>query len=110
MAKELLDFDLNSGIAYYTEDADDKIIVRSEQDLEPLLDHCSRVRNEGLKDQGIKENWWHYCYLPHSVALEMMKKGINPYPRNDDKTATRRFFQEINTNYPYLKVTHKHHH
>lgn len=110
MARKLLDFDLNSGLSYYTEDSDEKIIVRSEQDCQTLLDHCSRVRNEGLKDSGIKEGWWHYCYLPMSVALEMKQKGINPWPRNDDVTGWRRFFQEINTNYPHLKVTHKHHH
>jgi hypothetical protein len=110
MAKKLLDFDLTSGLSYYTEEAEEKLIVGSYQDCEPLLDHCKRVANAGLKDQGIKEGWWHYCYLPHGVALEMIKKGINPYPRNSDKEGWRRFFQEINTNYPALKVTHKHHH
>lgn len=109
MAKQYLDFDNNSGLVHYTEEADGKTRVGSYQDYQPLVDHCERVRNAGLKDQGIKENWWHYCYLPMGVALEMMKKGINPWPKNDDKAGQRRFFNEINTNYPYLKVTNKHH-
>ena len=39
--------------------------------------------------------------------MELRKKGINIFRM--DKAQERRFFQEINTNYPYLKVTERHH-
>lgn len=108
MARELLDFDLNSGLSYYTEGDGDKISVRSEQDCSVLLDHCSELRATGKHDKASKDHSMRmFCYLPNGVALEMMKKGINPYPGNDDHVGWRKFCHEINTNYPMLKVTDK---
>lgn len=99
--------DPNSGLSYYesTEPGTDRTIVRSEQDVQPVLDLAKEQRATGERDKGIMGHMKHYCYLPLGVMLEMKKKGINMMrPTNKD---WERFFQEIEMNYPYLKTTEK---
>ena len=97
----------NSGLKYFesTEPVTGKTIIRSEQDVQPVLDEAARQRATGERDKGIAGHMKHYCYLPNGVALELLKKGINMQrPQNGDWA---RFFKEIETNYPYLKTTEK---
>jgi hypothetical protein len=87
------DYDPETGIAQITQ----------VQDVEPLMERAKLSRNNGLRDHGIKESWFHYASIPMTVALEMRKKGIDVFSGRD----IDRVLQEINTNYPYLKFTEK---
>lgn len=75
------------------------------QDVQGLLDYNQKVRNAGAADQGIKANWWHYASIPLTVVMEMRSRGIDLFKAQDMK----RVLEEINTRYPYLKLTDKRH-
>lgn len=102
---EFLHTDPSSGLSYYTsqEPVTGKTILRTEQDVKPVIDHAAVQRAEGTRDKGICGHMKKYCDLPMSVILDLKKKGINMLrPQPGD---WRRFFQEIETNYPLLKTT-----
>jgi hypothetical protein len=81
---------------------DQEYKINRTQDVEPVLDWTKAVANEvGMNREDIKRGWWLYAKLPAIVILQMRAKGINVYDQNDQK----RMFEEINTNYPYLKTT-----
>ena len=82
-------------------------VIRTEQDVEPLLTRNAELANTGAKDGGIKQDWWHYADLPPVVQLELKQKGIDIYSK--DPTMIKRMFREINANYSRFKVTHKKH-
>ena len=101
---EFFDYNKTNGMRYDTEDDnDEKIIVRASQDIEPIVDHMKEKQKKG--DTGIKRSYWHYCSIPTVVEVELRKKGINIY----NKHQTKELLREINTNYPYLKATRRHH-
>lgn len=81
------------------------ITIYQEEDVEPALDICKAAANEGVTDHGIKSGFWHYCHIPDTVVMELKKKGIDITKKADH----RKMFDEINANYPYLKVTAKTH-
>ena len=81
-----------------------KIQIRTEQDVAPLLDYTSALRNEGIKH--VNGAWIrHYAIVPMTVILELRQKGIDFY--NPDHA--RRVHIEIETNYPNLKVDNMRH-
>lgn len=80
-------------------------VVEHVQDVQPLIDRNRELINTGATDAGIKKGLWLYASIPLTVVVELRNKGINVYNREH----RRRVFQEINTNYPYLKTTHKTH-
>lgn len=73
------------------------------QNVQPVLDLAHRVRVDKVTDPGIKAGFWHYCTIPTTVQIELLKKGIDIGKANDFP----RLFAEINTNYPHLKMTEK---
>jgi len=95
--KSFFDYDELSGVA----------TIREEQNIQPFVDYATKVRNSGLTDKGIKEDWWKYCIIPTVVQLELLNKGINIL--DPDPDVLKRAFKEINENYPHLKLTEKHH-
>ena len=100
---EYLHTDPNSGLSYYTKEEGDRGIIRSVQDVEPVLKRAAEQRASGERDKGIMGHMKHYCYLPNAIALQLREKGINMMnPRAED---WRKFFIEIETNYPKLKTT-----
>lgn len=102
---EFFDYNPNNGMVYHTEDSDgDDLILRSSQDVEPILNHINEKRKRN-DDKGIKRGFWHYCTIPTHVELELRQKGINIY----NKHQTKELLKEINTNYPHLKVTRLNH-
>ena len=103
--KKLLDYDELTGLAYYTEDDDGRTILRSEQDCAAVLKETMERRNSGSGDNKIAGHMNHYAEIPNGVALELLKKGINIW--NLRREEFPRFAQEIETNYPHLKVTNK---
>lgn len=103
--KKLLDYDEVTGLAYYTEQQEEKTILQSVQDCSRVLEHTKEKRLTGSGDKKIAGHISHYCDVPNGVALELLKKGINIYNLRAEDFP--RFAQEIETNYPYLKVTEK---
>jgi hypothetical protein len=100
-----LDFDPETGIRhdFAYDEMTGLATIRTMQDVEPLLKYTREMAASGAKDKGIKGGWWMYAKIPAVVELEMRKKGI----RLTDPDATKRIMQEINENYPHLKVTEK---
>jgi hypothetical protein len=105
MAAEFFDYDPHTGVQYLTEQDGDITVVQRMQDVQPLLDKNKAIANSGLADGGIKEGWWHVCDIPPVVWLEMKKIGLDIFTRDDGEFT--RCLQHIQTNYPYLKTTHK---
>ena len=106
---EFFDYDPLTGVTTtfdYDEDTDMAILTDT-QDVSPILEYAKKIRNDGLTDKGIKEDWWRYCIIPTVVQLELLKKGINIMSPDTDQL--KRAFKEINQNYPYLKLTEKKH-
>jgi hypothetical protein len=75
-------------------------IIRTE-DSQPYIDNAKASANEGLHREDIKKGWWHYAHITPIVQLQMYAKGI----RVGDPDHADRVLQEINTNYPHLKMT-----
>lgn len=80
------------------------ISITTVQDVADALDILAAKRNdpEAWK-KGVKESFAHYATITPVVEMELKKKGINIY----DKNCSKRLMQEIEQNYPYLKVTEK---
>ncbi len=103
--KQLLDYDADTGVAYYTEEDGGTIGLLTEVDAEPMVEQNKIARNEGLYDQGSPEGMHKYCDIDDVLIAAMLKKGINIL--NPSPTDWKRFFQEIETNYPFYKCTNK---
>lgn len=89
----------------YDEETGD-VRLFSSADVQPALDYAAACRNDGLKDGGIAESWWHYAMIPPVVMLKLRaEKGLICGKPDHAK----RIIEEINTNYPHLKVTQKNH-
>lgn len=87
----------------YNPDRDEHIITTHE-DVSGLLEALKHKRNTAA-EHGKVEEWAHYCSIPNTVIIELKNKGIDIF----DKNCTKRLLAEINTNYPWLKATNKHH-
>lgn len=107
MAKEFFSYTPDTGITYYTDydEATDKMVLRAEADVEPLLDYCAKLRNENVYSP--KDEFFHYAKIPPIVQLQLLKKGINIF--SGDPAMAKRARQEIEVNYPYIKTTHAKH-
>ena len=81
------------------------LTVAKAEDVEPLLDRNAEIRNTKAADAGIKKGFWLYASIPTTVQYELLKKGISIFNKHHRK----RLLDEINSNYPYLKTTTKHH-
>lgn len=88
----------------WNETAQEYSIIRS-ADVEPLLDYANTARNElGVNREDIRKGWWLYASIPPIVQLQLRAKGINI----SDPDHQKRMIQEINENYPHLKMTTGH--
>ena len=86
----------------------DKLYITNEQDVNPILDSATDLRNnEGYSQRGIKNDQWHYARIPNGVMLEMKQKyGVDMLAKSIDWPAVLKC---INTHYPWLKTTTKTH-
>jgi hypothetical protein len=104
--RELLGWNADRGCWYEAEfDDDGTVHIETLQDIEPVLERIQAKRDSGYIDRGIKKSWWHYATIPAEVELELRKKGINMY----NKDQTNELLKEIDENYPKLKNTYKKH-
>lgn len=107
MAFEWFDYDPITGVTEYVDfSADGKTFsIRQEQDVKPYIDFAKFLSNTQATDGNFRKEGWLYAIIPPVVQGQMFKKGINIL----DKTHTKAVVKEINTQYPYLKTTHRHH-
>lgn len=106
MAKEFFDFNPITGIVHYIEEDGEAIVVRTEQDVEPVVESAKRLANAGARDSGIKANWWHVADIPPAIWLEIKQKYHCDIFTGDDNEFDR-FLKIVERDYPYLKTTHK---
>jgi len=104
--REWFDYDPLTGVTEWYEEADGKISIHTEQDVEPILNYTRALANEGLSDDAWKKSGAAvYAVLPAVVLGQLAKKGV----RFLDQNHVGRVFDEVNQNYPWLKTTTKHH-
>lgn len=85
---------------------DKGVAIHYEQDVQPLIDHCKTLRNDGLTDGGIKRDLWHYACLPPVIIMKFRNEyGIDVFNRNHYP----KLFRLLNTEFKYLKTTEKRH-
>ncbi len=105
---ELLKYDPLTGVSTYFDfdDESGKTIITKHQDVRPVLDYAAEVRNAGNWNRRLADDYGeHYAIIPPIVEMELMQKGINIH----DPNCTKRLLEEINANYPYLKLTGRNH-
>ena len=69
-----------------------------------MVERNKIARNEGHYDKPV-DGWTKYCDIDDVLIVRMLKKGINILrPTNSD---WKKFHQEIETNYPFYKVSNK---
>lgn len=102
----LFDFDPQTKISTFFDydPISDKVHLTYNQDVSKILDDAKERRSQA-KPKGKVESWAHYAVIPAIVEMELAKKGL----KLNDKNATRAIIREIETNYPYCKVTDKVH-
>lgn len=101
-------YHFNNASGCYTEiedTSDGGLILRTMQDVKPVLDHIQRRRDSGYVDRGIKKDWWNYATIPMSVVVKMRTEGYDIF----NKEQTQECLRHINQHYPYLKNTYLHH-
>lgn len=105
---EFIDYDPLTGLRYLADfHPDGGFTFRTEQDVEPFLDYTQKLRNEGVHDNGVKGEFFHYAKIPNVVALELRKRGLNLY--SPDETMQKRIRQVIEAEFPYCKTTYLKH-
>jgi hypothetical protein len=104
----LFDYDPVTGISQHFDydPVSEQIHLTSSQDLTYFLEQLKQKRdNPDAWKKGVKQSWAHYATIPAVVELQLKKKGIDIYNPNQ----TKELLKEINTNYPFLKVTNARH-
>ena len=104
----LFDHDPETGITEYFDydPITDQVLMTYSQDTSAMLDTIATARNNPDNwNKGVKESWAMYASIPPVVQMELMKKGLS-LDRKDDMKA---ILKEINTNYPFLRLTDKWH-
>lgn len=108
MSKRILDFDPLTGVTNVFEynSLTDVTTLMGYQDVEPILEMNNQLRNDAdYSKKGIKNEMWHYAKIPNIVQEALLRKGINM----DNKDHAKKFFQVLESEYPYLKTTTKVH-
>ena len=103
---QFFDYNPSTGVTEYFDydEETDKATITYEQDVSKLLKWCQENRDDpSVWKHGVKENWALYAKIPAVVQIELRKKGIDVNNPDHSKAV----FREINTNYPYLKMTTK---
>ena len=111
MSKLLLNHDPISGITEYMDvsHGGDVIRVVQEQDVTPIVDFATRLRNDdAFSSAMLKSGQAHYARIPHEVESEMKAKHNVWWEDKNDKDH-RKFFSLLNKHYPVFKLTQWNH-
>jgi hypothetical protein len=84
---------------------DGKMIVKSEQDVEPHLDYSRALQNAPeYAKQGIKNNFQHVCHIPNTVLMQMKTEhGFDGFKANAKELVA--FLRKHRDKYGYLFTT-----
>jgi hypothetical protein len=109
---EFFDYHPHNGVleTFDWDETNQRAIIHHKSDLEMFFARNAEARNTGACDKGLMEGgkeFHFYASLTPIVQIELRQKGIDIYSK--DPTMIRRMFAEINKNYPYCKMTAKHH-
>jgi len=104
---EILDYDPVTGITHYFDfdEATGEAHIRSEADIEPVLEYNKKVANANIDAAGIRQSWWTYAKIPPIWFLKFRARGF----KLDGSDDTERLLAEINTHAPALKCTQLNH-
>lgn len=109
MAFDFYSYDPLTGVKtlYDYDEENDLAIFRREEDISGLLKVAAETRatNTPMNYMGQDEKWWPEAMIPATVMSDLLKKGID-VGRLEGRDATA-LAREIETNYPYLKLTEK---
>lgn len=94
------DYDENEGKAYFRQSGDHEAFFRRNAEL-----RATKATDRGIMESG--KEFHFYCSIPPVVQIELKNKGVDIYSK--DPAMIRRMFDEINTHYPWCKVTDKVH-
>lgn len=100
----LFDYDALTGVTqYYDYDpVNDAHSITSTQNIDAFLELLKQKRNDPEAwAKGVKQEWAHYASIPPVIEMALRKKGIDIFNPHQ----TKELIKEINTNYPFLKVT-----
>lgn len=76
--------------------------ITSVQDVSAFLDEMKRRRDDpDYWKKGVKEEFAHYATIPAIVEIQLRKKGIDIYNRDQ----TKEIIKEIEQNFPFCKAT-----
>lgn len=102
----IFDHNPDTGVTEYFDydESSDVMSITAVQDVTGILEAVKSKRDdpEAWK-KGMKESFVHFASIPPVVEIELRKKGLSLYRKDDYK----RIAQEIEQNYPYLKTTEK---
>ena len=104
--KRLLDYNpiTREALWFDYQASDDRMVLRHEQDVSPIIDEATAARNDtDYSRGGIRDDWWHYARLPNIVIIDMKQRfGVDLLaPKVDWKAALK----IINREYPAFKMT-----
>lgn len=108
MTRRVLDHDPLTGVTtYFDYDANDQMTITETQDVSQILRaNAARRADTEFTKNGIKEDWWQYARIPITLLTKWKQEhGIDFNDKND----LPRIIALINTEYPQLKTTEKHH-
>jgi hypothetical protein len=109
MAFEFFSYDPLTGVKtlFDYDEEKDLAIFRREEDVSGLLKVAAETRARGPTSylNTDDEQWWPQAMIPATVMAELLKKGID-VAAMEGRDATR-LAQEIEQNYPALKLTDK---
>lgn len=72
------------GIVQTAETQDDKLIIKTYQDVQPILERNKKLQSaDEYKRQGIKNDYQHVASIPLVLVHEWMKQGINIWDKAD---------------------------
>lgn len=99
------EFDPLTGVKTIYAVEENKFVVKSVQDVEPILERNNALRNaEEYSRNGIKNNLWHTVHIPDSVCLKMkVEDGFDPYAATAREL--RAFLRRNRLKYANLFVT-----
>lgn len=84
---------------------DGKMVVKTEADIAPSLDHTSALRNDAdYSKNGIKKDWWHVAHIP-LVAVHKMLTDEGFDVMNSHPKEVIAFLKKNKHKYGYLFTT-----
>ena len=102
---KLIDSRLRDGIelAIYADNGN--VVVRTSQDVQPLLDACQKIRNAGEPVSRSKSDFWHVAEIPPIAIYEANKKYGCDVMHKDNRVLLRRL---INSDWKNFKTKEVH--